>query len=95
MSAKDTIRDIVAEQLQLMKKTEDIDDKLFIKDLGADELDCIEIIMAIEEEFGHEIQDFDAEHLHSVNDIASYVKDHWGISGNDENDVASEEIPGV
>ena len=48
----------------------------FIDDLGADSLDIVELIMAIEEEFGMEIPDSDAEKVATVGDVAEYIKDH-------------------
>ena len=47
----------------------------FIDDLGADSLDIVELVMAMEEEFGIEIPDEDAEKLQSVQDVAAYLKD--------------------
>ena len=48
----------------------------FIDDLGADSLDIVELIMAIEEEFEIEIPDADAEKVVSVQDVVDYIKDH-------------------
>lgn len=46
----------------------------FIDDLGADSLDIVELVMAMEEEFEIEIPDSDAEKLRTVNDVQSYLK---------------------
>ena len=46
----------------------------FVEDLGADSLDQVELVMALEDEFNLEIPDEDAEKLKSVNDVLSYVK---------------------
>ncbi len=46
----------------------------FIDDLGADSLDIVELVMAMEEEFGIEIPDEDAEKLKTVQDVASYLQ---------------------
>lgn len=46
----------------------------FIDDLGADSLDIVELVMAMEEEFGIEIPDEDAEKLKTVNDVSSYLQ---------------------
>jgi len=46
----------------------------FIEDLGADSLDIVELVMVMEETFGIEIPDEDAENIRSVNDAISYVK---------------------
>ena len=47
----------------------------FIEDLGADSLDTVELVMALEEEFGHEIPDEEAEKLQSVGDVVKYIED--------------------
>lgn len=48
----------------------------FINDLGADSLDIVELIMALEEEFDIEIPDSDAEKVVTVGDVVEYIKDH-------------------
>lgn len=48
----------------------------FVDDLGADSLDTVELVMALEEEFGIEIPDEDAEKIQTVQDAISYVTDH-------------------
>lgn len=48
----------------------------FIDDLGADSLDIVELIMALEEEFDIEIADSDAEKVVTVGDVVEYIKDH-------------------
>ena len=48
----------------------------FIDDLGADSLDIVELIMALEEEFDIEIPDSDAEKVVTVGDVVDYIKDH-------------------
>ena len=48
----------------------------FIDDLGADSLDIVELIMALEEEFDMEIPDADAEKIVTVGDVVEYIKDH-------------------
>ena len=48
----------------------------FIDDLGADSLDIVELIMALEEEFDTEIPDSDAEKVVTVGDVVDYIKDH-------------------
>lgn len=47
----------------------------FIEDLGADSLDTVELVMALEEEFGHDIPDEQAEKLQTVGDVIKYVED--------------------
>ena len=64
---------MVAEQLGV--KEEDVKpDSSFVEDLGADSLDTVELIMALEEEFDIEIADEDAEKLASVQDAISYIE---------------------
>jgi acyl carrier protein len=48
----------------------------FIDDLGADSLDTVELVMALEEEFGIEIPDEEAEKIVTVKDAIAYIKDH-------------------
>ena len=48
----------------------------FVDDLGADSLDTVELVMAIEEEFNMEIPDEDAEKIKTVNDAVKYIDDH-------------------
>ena len=48
----------------------------FIDDLGADSLDIVELIMALEEEFDMEIPDSDAEKVVTVSDVVEYIKEH-------------------
>lgn len=66
------IKEIIAEQLGL-REDEIISDASFVDDLGADSLDIVELIMAMEEEFGTEIPDEDAEKLLTVQDTIDYV----------------------
>ena len=67
------VKSIVAEQLGV--KAEEVkDDAKFIDDLGADSLDTVELVMALEEEFGAEIPDEDAEKLTTVGEAVKYVE---------------------
>ena len=68
----DTIRDIIVEQLNVEESmiTEDTN---LMKDLEADSLDAVEIIMAIEEQFDIEIPDDEAERFQTVGDLVEYV----------------------
>ena len=68
----DRVRAIIAEQLGV--KLEEVTDAAsFIEDLGADSLDTVELVMALEEEFGVEIPDEDAEKMASVGDAIKYI----------------------
>ncbi len=68
----DRVRAIIAEQLGV-KLEEVTDTASFIEDLGADSLDTVELVMALEEEFGVEIPDEDAEKMASVGDAIKYI----------------------
>jgi acyl carrier protein len=69
------VRDIIAEQLGL-EKDEITMDSSFVDDLGADSLDIVELIMALEEEFDIEIPDEAAEKVSAVKDVVEYIKAH-------------------
>ena len=71
----DKIKDIIIEQLQVEESDVDMDTNL-MKDLSADSLDAVEIIMAIEEELGMEIPDEDAENFQTVADLVKYVEEN-------------------
>ncbi|MEW9122512.1 MAG: acyl carrier protein [Thermotaleaceae bacterium] len=67
---------IIAEQLGL-DSTEDITPQTsLMKDLEADSLDAVEIIMALEDEFGIEIPDEEAEKFKNIGDITNYIEEH-------------------
>ncbi len=68
------IKEIIAEQLNVNKESVTLDTHL-MKDLEADSLDAVEIIMAIEDEYEIEIPDEDAEKFHSVGDIVRFVEE--------------------
>jgi len=70
----DRIKVIIAEQLGV-KQEEVTDQAKFIEDLGADSLDTVELVMALEEEFGIEIPDEDAEKMVSVGDAVKYIEE--------------------
>lgn len=73
MAVTDKVREIIAEQLGV-KKEEVTDDAKFIDDLGADSLDTVELVMALEEEFGVEIPDEDAEKMVTVGEAIKYIE---------------------
>ena len=68
------VKDIIVEQLGV-KADQVTADAKFIEDLGADSLDTVELVMALEEEFGNEIPDEQAEKLQSVGDVIKYIED--------------------
>jgi len=65
------ITSIIAEKLRIEPSA--VQTQSTLQDLGADSLDMVDIIMKIEEEFGIEINDEDAEKLHNVQDVINYV----------------------
>ncbi|ARC85687.1 acyl carrier protein [Clostridium argentinense CDC 2741] len=67
------IRERIAEQLSI-EEDEIKMESSFIDDLGADSLDIVELIMALEEEFDIEIPDEDAEKISTVGDVVEYIK---------------------
>lgn len=71
---EDKVRAIIAEQLGV-KPEEVTPQASFIDDLGADSLDTVELVMALEEEFGIEIPDEDAEKMTTVGDALKYVQE--------------------
>ena len=71
----DEIKDIIIDQLQVDESEVTMDTNL-MKDLSADSLDAVEIIMAIEEEYGIEIPDEDAETFQTVGDLVRYVEEN-------------------
>ena len=75
MSIETRVKEIIIEQLgvdagQVTEKAK------FVEDLGADSLDTVELVMALEDEFSIEIPDEDAEKITSVGDAVSYINNH-------------------
>ena len=68
------VKDIIVEQLGVKADQVTPEAKL-IEDLGADSLDAVELIMALEEEFGIEVPDEQAEKLQSVGDVIKYIEE--------------------
>ena len=73
MSISPKVKDIIVEQLGVDPEKVKAEAS-FIDDLGADSLDIVELVMAMEEEFDLEIPDEDAEKLKTVNDVATYLQ---------------------
>jgi len=74
---EDRVADIIVEQLGITK-AEIVPEASFIDDLGADSLDIVELVMAMEETFDIEIPDDDAEKIQTIGDAFSYVKGRLG-----------------
>ncbi len=72
-SIEEQVKNIVAEQLGV-KEEEVKNDSSFVDDLGADSLDTVELVMALEEEFETEIPDEDAEKITTVQQAIDYIK---------------------
>jgi acyl carrier protein len=75
MAVEDRVKEIIVEQLgvdagQVTERAK------FVEDLGADSLDTVELVMALEEEFSIEIPDEDAEKITSVGDAINYIVAH-------------------
>lgn len=73
MTIEEKVTALVAEKLGV-DRAEVTPDAVFIDDLGADSLDLVELIMAMEEEFGFEIADEEAEKLRTVADVINFIK---------------------
>ena len=74
IAVEERIREIIVEQLGV-SADEAVNEASFIDDLGADSLDIVELVMAIEEEFGIEVPDEDAERMQNIGDVISYVQE--------------------
>ncbi len=69
------VKEIVAEQLGV-EESQVVPEASFMDDLGADSLDTVELVMALEEEFDIEIPDEAAEKIQTVNDAIEYITEH-------------------
>lgn len=75
MTVEERVKKIIVEQLQV-SEDEVTPDASFFDDLGADSLDVVELVMALEEEFDMEISDEDAEKIVAVKDAVEYIEEH-------------------
>lgn len=69
----DKVKKIIAEQLSVSEE-QITPDASFVDDLGADSLDTVELVMALEEEFEIDIPDEEAEKIVTFNDVLAYIK---------------------
>ena len=75
MALFDDVKAVVVEQLHV-NPDEVKEESKFVEDLGADSLDVVELVMALEEKFDIEIPDTDAEKIITVKDAMSYIESH-------------------
>ncbi len=75
MSIEQRVKEIIVEQLGV-NESEVTPEAKFVDDLGADSLDLVELVMALEEEYNMEISDEDAEKILTVGDAIEYIKSH-------------------
>jgi acyl carrier protein len=73
MGIEERVKEIIVEQLGV-SEDEVVPEASFIDDLGADSLDIVELVMAMEEEFDMEIPDEDAEKIQTIQDAINYIK---------------------
>ena len=74
-TVEDRVKKLICEQLGV-KEDEVKDDASFVDDLGADSLDTVELVMALEEEFETEIPDEEAENITTVKEAVNYILAH-------------------
>ena len=77
MALEERVVDIIVDQLGI-SRDEVVPEASFIDDLGADSLDIVELVMAMEEEFDVEIPDEDAERIQTIGDAIAYLREKLG-----------------
>jgi acyl carrier protein len=75
MAVAEKVKTMIVEQLGV-NESEVVPEAKFIDDLGADSLDIVELVMALEDEYGIEIPDEDAEKIETVGDAIRYIEEH-------------------
>ena len=73
MAIFDEVKNVVVEQLSVAPEAVKLESKI-IEDLGADSLDVVELVMALEEKFEVEIPDGDAENLKTIDDVVKFIE---------------------
>jgi len=76
-NAEERLRKIIADQLGVTEE-EVVPEASFIDDLNADSLEMVDLIISLEEEFGIQVSDEDAEKIKTVKDALDYLTDHIG-----------------
>jgi acyl carrier protein len=71
----DEVKKVIKEQLNISEDEIKPESK-FVEDLGADSLDIVELMMSLEEKFGIEIPDSEAEKMETVQDVVDYIQKH-------------------
>lgn len=79
MSIEEKVIEIIVEQLDVTRE-ECVPEASFIEDLGADSLDLVELIMAMEENFGVEISDEELQKIRSIQDAINFIKKKKGLA---------------
>ena len=79
MALEDKVKEIIVDQLGV-DADEVTPEASFIDDLGADSLDTVELVMALEEEFSMEIPDEEAEKIKTVGDAIEYITSHANVA---------------
>jgi len=74
-TAEARVNEIIVEELGV-EADKVTSEASFVDDLGADSLDTVELVMALEEEFGIDIPDEDAEKMRTVGDAVAYIREH-------------------
>lgn len=71
----DKVKEVIVDQLNV-EEDDVTEDATFVDDLGADSLDIVELVMALEEQFGVSIPDEEAENIRTVGDAVSYIQEN-------------------
>lgn len=79
MALEEKVKEIIVDQLGVDAEEVSVEAS-FIEDLGADSLDTVELVMALEEEFNMEIPDEEAEKIKTVGDAIDYIKSHANVA---------------